>query len=182
MTTAVALGDLVERHILDCTALIQGLPAINSLSPAFRLASKLARCIVQSCSVLFCQQRTLTVRMPPCPAKDFHLSHPNALAVKEGVEKDAFFKRLPSALPNIPPPVAHRKLLPLLSRALEYGGAPPSAVGSLLLISKGLSPETFTKRVVPCLSKLFASSDRTLRRHLLEAVDVYAPMLTTVRQ
>lgn len=57
-------------------------------------------------------------------------------AVKDSAEKDAFFKRLPANVPAIPQPVAVRKLLPLLSRALEFGGAPASAVSSLLLIGR----------------------------------------------
>jgi hypothetical protein len=102
-------------------------------------------------------------------------------AVKDSAEKDAFFKRLPSLLPAIPGPVAARKLLPLLANALEFGGAPASAVGSLLQIGKPLPPEEFQRRVVPCLAKLFASPDRGLRRNLLEAVDVWGPHLTQVR-
>ncbi len=96
------------------------------------------------------------------------------------MEKDMFFKRLPTLLPAIPDPVAQRKLLPLLARALEYGGAPASAVGSLLVIGKGMGQAGFLARVVPCLSKLFASSDRGLRRNLLESIDQYGPFLTTV--
>ena len=37
------------------------------------------------------------------------------LAVKDGQEKDLFFKRLPAAIPSIPTPVAQRKLLPMLA-------------------------------------------------------------------
>lgn len=53
--------------------------------------------------------------------------------------------------------MAIRKLLPLLASALEFGGAPPQAVGSLLLIGNQLESDEFNKRVVPTLSKLFAS-------------------------
>jgi hypothetical protein len=45
-----------------------------------------------------------------------------------------------------------------------------------------LEGEEFVKRVVPSLSRLFASSDRSLRRNLLEALDTYAPHLTQVRE
>ena len=50
------------------------------------------------------------------------------------IHQDNFFKRLPAALPSIPTAVAVCKLLPLVSSALEFGGAPSHAVGSLLLI------------------------------------------------
>jgi hypothetical protein len=58
------------------------------------------------------------------------------ISLKDGTEKDLFCKRLPSMIPAIPEPVAIRKVLPLLSNALEYGGAPATAVSSLLLIGR----------------------------------------------
>jgi SCY1-like protein 1 len=57
-------------------------------------------------------------------------------AVKDSAEKDSFFKKLPAMIPAIPEPVAVRKLLPLLSSSLEFGGAPASAVSSLMLIGR----------------------------------------------
>jgi SCY1-like protein 1 len=56
--------------------------------------------------------------------------------VKDSAEKDSFFKKLPAMIPAIPEPVAVRKLLPLLSSSLEFGGAPASAVSSLMLIGR----------------------------------------------
>mmetsp|Transcript_8758 Transcript_8758/g.18684 ORF Transcript_8758/g.18684 Transcript_8758/m.18684 type:complete len:802 (-) Transcript_8758:459-2864(-) len=101
------------------------------------------------------------------------------IAVKDSIEKDTFFKRLPSLLPSIPSAVAVRKILPGLSSALEFGGAPAHAVGSLMLIGNQLDTDEFTKRVVPTLSKLFASQDRNLRRSLLEGLDSYGQHLST---
>ncbi|GIL51106.1 hypothetical protein Vafri_7196 [Volvox africanus] len=101
------------------------------------------------------------------------------IAVKDGVEKESFFRRLPGVLPAIPAAVAVGKLLPLLASTLEFGGAPPLAVSSLMVIGGHLAGDEFNKRVVPCLSKLFASTDRGLRRSLLESMDHYAQHLTT---
>lgn len=64
--------------------------------------------------------------------------------------------------------------------ALEFGGAPASALGPLLQIGQSLSPEDFRLRVVPALSKLFASNDRSVRRSLLESIDTYGAHLTEV--
>eukprot|EP00798_Chlamydomonas_sp_ICE-L_P002840 gene2840-17741_t len=100
------------------------------------------------------------------------------ISVKDSMEKDTFFKRLPAMLPSIPTAVAIRKILPLLSSALEYGGAPSHAVGSLLIIGNQLDTEEFTTRVVPSLSKLFQSPDRGLRRSLLEGLDTFGQHLT----
>ena len=68
----------------------------------------------------------------------------------------------------------------LRSGALEYGGAPASALAALLQIGQTLSPEEFKVRVVPALSKLFASNDRSVRRSLLESIDTYGPHLSEV--
>ncbi|KAF6265414.1 armadillo-type protein [Scenedesmus sp. NREL 46B-D3] len=101
------------------------------------------------------------------------------ISLKDSAEKDSFFKKLPAMVPAIPEPVAVRKLLPLLSSSLEFGGAPASAVSSLMLIGRMLSGDEFIRRVVPSLSRLFASSDRNLRRNLLESIDTYGQHLTT---
>lgn len=101
-----------------------------------------------------------------------------SVALKDAAEKDAFFKKLPYLLPEIPPAVNIRKILPVLSSSLEFGGAPPTAVGSLLVIGKDMEPEEYAKRVIPCITRLFASSDRNLRRNLLEQMDQYAHHLT----
>lgn len=99
------------------------------------------------------------------------------LALKETMEKDAFFKKLPSLLPDIPEKVAQRKLLPLLASALEFGGAPPVALGTLLRIGEGMPEEERAKQVIPILTKLFASNDRGIRRGLLENIGSFGPAL-----
>ncbi|PRW61211.1 putative inactive serine threonine- kinase scy1 isoform X1 [Chlorella sorokiniana] len=100
-----------------------------------------------------------------------------SLAIKDTMEKDAFFKKLPGLLPSIPTLVAQRKLLPMLASAIEFGGAPPAALTTLLAIGKTLPEEEQTKQVVPILTKLFASSDRGIRRGLLENIASYGPAL-----
>jgi SCY1-like protein 1 len=99
------------------------------------------------------------------------------LALKDSVERDSFFKKLPLMLPSVPVPVAQKKLLPLLASALEFGGAPPMALGSLLAIGEGMSKEERSKHVLPILTKLFASNDRGIRRGLLENISSFGAAL-----
>ena len=102
-----------------------------------------------------------------------------AIAVKDASEKDAFFRRhLPQALGMMPQAVAARKVLPLLARSLEFGGAPPSALASLLRIGRGMREDEYSARLVPVLARLYASPDRAVRRALLESLDLYVPHLT----
>lgn len=96
------------------------------------------------------------------------------LAVKDSSEKDGFFRKLPSILPALPAPVAERKLLPMLASALEYGGAPASALSCILQIGRGMNEADFAEKVIPSISGLFASNDRAIRRGLLENIDKLA--------
>lgn len=100
------------------------------------------------------------------------------LSVKDGIEKDNFFKALPAQLPGIPKPVAQKKLLPMLGQALEFGGAPASTLGIYLKIAATLEDVGYEERVVPRVARLFASNDRSLRRCLLESIDLFAKHFT----
>jgi SCY1-like protein 1 len=101
------------------------------------------------------------------------------LGLREPLEKTKFFRNLPKLLPQIPPSICTRKLLPLISAALEFGGAPALALGSLLQIGKMLGDEDdFKARIVPILSALFASPDHTIRNTLISNINDYAPFLS----
>eukprot|EP00892_Ulva_mutabilis_P012798 jgi/Ulvmu1/9891/UM057_0047.1 len=99
------------------------------------------------------------------------------LSIKEPLEKQRFFRTLQTAMPAFPEVVCTRKLLPLISAALSYGGAPAIALGCLLKIGKMLPEEEFRARVIPVLSSLFASPDQSIRTSLLDSVADYAPAL-----
>ena len=100
------------------------------------------------------------------------------LAMKDSMEKDSFFQRLNSTVSDIPGIIAQKKILPLLASALEFGGAPPSALTTLMNLSKSLSTEDKEKLVVPVIIKLFSSPDRGIRRCLLENMPSFGPELS----
>lgn len=99
------------------------------------------------------------------------------LAMKDSIEKESFFQRLSTKLADVPEPIAQRKILPLLAGALEFGGAPPSALAVLMNISKSLTQEEKEKVVVPVITKMFSSTDRSIRRCLLENIHSFGPEL-----
>ena len=68
-------------------------------------------------------------------------------------------------------------MLPLLANALEYGSAPSAALTSLLGISKGLEQEDFVAKVVPCVVKLFASTERSIRISLLNNIESFGSLI-----
>lgn len=136
------------------------------------------------------------LRTPPVRA----LAFLDSLAVRDATEKDAFFRggggaggteengyntpataaenSLAAALPRFPPVVAQRRLLPALGAAVEFGGAPPSAVPPLLQIAASLDDAAFERTAAPLLARLFrCSADRGVRRCLLEGVPTFGSRL-----
>lgn len=62
------------------------------------------------------------------------------LSIKEPNDKQRFFRALQTSMPSFPDVVCTRKLLPLISAALAYGGAPAIALGCLLKARPSPSP------------------------------------------
>ncbi|KAM7491828.1 hypothetical protein LguiA_034749 [Lonicera macranthoides] len=95
------------------------------------------------------------------------------LNLKDSVEKDTFFRKLPNLAEQLPRPIAQKKLIPLLASALEFGSAAAPALTALLKMGAWLSPEEFNVKILPTIVKLFASNDRAIRVGLLQHIDQY---------
>ena len=50
----------------------------------------------------------------------------------------------------------------------------------VMQIGSSMDEAEFIQRVVPCVSKLFTSTDRSIRRSLLENIDAYGKNLSQV--
>ncbi|GJS76658.1 probable inactive serine/threonine-protein kinase scy1 [Tanacetum coccineum] len=92
---------------------------------------------------------------------------------KDSVEKDTFFRKLPTLAEQLPREIVLKKFLPLLASALEFGSATAPALTAFLKMGAWLSPEEFNKKVLPTIVKLFASNDRAIRVGLLQHIDQY---------
>lgn len=64
--------------------------------------------------------------------------------------------------------------------ALQFGGAPAVALAAMLQIGKTLEADQFAKRIIPDVSKLFSSTDRAMRRSLLENIEIYGQHMDQV--
>ncbi|GKA38565.1 probable inactive serine/threonine-protein kinase scy1 [Tanacetum coccineum] len=95
------------------------------------------------------------------------------LNLKDSVEKDTFFRKLPTLAEQLPREIVLKKFLPLLASALEFGSATAPALTAFLKMGAWLSPEEFNKKVLPTIVKLFASNDRAIRVGLLQHIDQY---------
>ena len=100
------------------------------------------------------------------------------LNIKDGSDKDQFFRRLSATLDQLPPAVVQRKVLPLIASGLEFGSAPSAAFASLLHAARELTPDQMRARVLPCIIRLYASTDRTTRVALLQHMNAYVELMT----
>lgn len=100
------------------------------------------------------------------------------LNLKDSVEKDTFFRKLPNLTEQLPRPIVLKKLVPLLASALEFGSAAAPALAALLKMGSWLSTEEFSAKVLPTIVKLFASNDRAIRVGLLQHIDQYGESLS----
>ncbi|VDM59371.1 unnamed protein product [Angiostrongylus costaricensis] len=99
--------------------------------------------------------------------------------LKESGEKQPFFTHLRENLSLFPNDIAKYKILPKIIETYEYGDAGPNILIPLFRLGKLLDEAEYQKRIVPCLIKLFGSSDRTTRVKLLERIDEFAPHLSS---
>ncbi|KAH6762886.1 kinase family with ARM repeat domain-containing protein [Perilla frutescens var. hirtella] len=100
------------------------------------------------------------------------------LNLKDSVEKDNFFRKLPNLADQLPRQIVQKKLLPLLASALEFGSATAPALTALLKMGSCLSPEEYGVKVLPTIIKLFSSNDRAIRVGLLQHIDQYGESLS----
>ncbi|KAJ6697019.1 hypothetical protein OIU85_003386 [Salix viminalis] len=100
------------------------------------------------------------------------------LTLKDSVEKDTFFRKLPNLAEQLPRQIVLKKLLPLLASALEFGSAASPALTALLKMGSWLSAEEFSVKVLPTIVKLFSSNDRAIRVSLLQHIDQYGESLS----
>ncbi|KAL6541664.1 hypothetical protein OROGR_011150 [Orobanche gracilis] len=100
------------------------------------------------------------------------------LNLKDTVEKDNFFRKLPNLADQLPRQIVQKKLLPLLASALEFGSATAPALTAMLKMASWLSAEEYGLKVLPTIVKLFASNDRAIRVGLLQHIDQYGESLS----
>lgn len=101
------------------------------------------------------------------------------LSLKDSVEKDTFFRKLPNLAEQLPRQIVLKKILPLLASALEFGSAAAPALSALLKIGSWLPHEEFSVKVLPTIVKLFGTNDRAVRVALLQHIDQYGESLSS---
>lgn len=95
------------------------------------------------------------------------------IQIKDKAEKNRFFSGLTIHLDSFPESVCKHKILPQLITAYEYGDAGSAVLAPLFKLGKLLDETEYQKRIVPCVVKLFASTDRVTRSRLLQQLELF---------
>lgn len=99
------------------------------------------------------------------------------IQIKEKTEKVDFFSKLTPSLDSFPPSFCKNKILPQLLNAFEYGDAGSAVLAPLFKVGKLLDMDEYQKKIVPCVVKLFSSTDRATRVKLLQQIDLFGEFL-----
>lgn len=99
------------------------------------------------------------------------------IQIKEQSEKTRFFTGLPSVLDKFPEDICRHKILPQLINAFEFGNAGSSVLAPLFKLGKLLEEPEYQAKIVPCVVKLFSSTDRATRVRLLQQLEHFVDHL-----
>ncbi|ELT98079.1 hypothetical protein CAPTEDRAFT_223847 [Capitella teleta] len=100
------------------------------------------------------------------------------IQIKEPSEKTTFFNSLSNVLDTFPESFCKEKILPQLIHAFDYGNAGSAVLMPMFKLGKLLDTEDYQTRIVPCVVKLFSSTDRATRVKLLQQIEIFVEYLT----
>ena len=101
------------------------------------------------------------------------------LQIKDDHEKSRFFTNLPAKLEQIPQDICVHKILPECIKAFDYSNAGALILAPVFKIGKYLNTEDYQAKIVPCIVKLFSSSDRNARFKLLSQIEHFVEHLNS---
>uniref|UniRef100_H2ZAN3 N-terminal kinase-like protein n=1 Tax=Ciona savignyi TaxID=51511 RepID=H2ZAN3_CIOSA len=99
------------------------------------------------------------------------------IQIKDPHEQNAFFTDLTQHLDTFPKDYCRFKILPQLLNAFQFGNGGPSVLPPLFKLGKLLDSAEYQNQIVPCVIKLFTSTDRATRILLLRQLPLFAEHL-----
>ncbi|KAJ8045185.1 N-terminal kinase-like protein [Holothuria leucospilota] len=100
------------------------------------------------------------------------------IQIKDQTEKTKFLQGLSSSLDDFPQVFCQLQILPLLLQAFEFGNAGSAILTPLLKLGKLLDTAEYEQKIVPCVVKMFSSTDRATRVKLLQQIDQFVEYLS----
>lgn len=100
-------------------------------------------------------------------------------AIKDPIQKEAFFNQLNSLLAKFPSAITVEFILPLLMDELVHGQTEfaPIVLPSVIIIGSSLPAERFSREISPLITQLFGRRDRATRLQLLKNLDSYIKLI-----
>ncbi|XP_060575730.1 N-terminal kinase-like protein [Ruditapes philippinarum] len=99
------------------------------------------------------------------------------IQIKEPSEKSSFFAKLTEAIDSFPTQLSRHKVLPQLLHAYEFGNCGSMVLAPLFKVGRLLDHEEYQAKIVPCVVKLFSSTDRNTRVKLLQQIEMFVEHL-----
>ncbi|XP_052769512.1 N-terminal kinase-like protein [Mya arenaria] len=99
------------------------------------------------------------------------------IQIKDQGEKSKFFSKLTDALDSFPKQLSRHKVLPQLLHAYEFGNCGSMVLAPLFKVGQLLDNDEYQAKIVPCVVKLFTSSDRNTRVRLLQQIELFVEHL-----
>nr|CAB3265905.1 N-terminal kinase-like protein [Phallusia mammillata] len=99
------------------------------------------------------------------------------IQIKEPHEQALFFTDLTKHLDEFPIIYSKHKILPQLLNAFQFGNGGPAVLPPLFKLGKHLDTTEYQAQIVPCVVKLFTSTDRATRIHLLRQLPLFVEHL-----
>lgn len=93
------------------------------------------------------------------------------ITIKDADIRTAFLERLGQNLDHFPKEYARFKILPCLLNAYQFGDAGAATLGPIFKLGQLLDDDEYQERIVPCLVKMFSSTDRATRIQLLRQIE-----------
>ena len=100
-----------------------------------------------------------------------------AFQILDAAQKEALFAKLKDCVDSFPEPFNRYKVLPILLQAFEFGEAGSAVLAPLFKLGKLLESAEYQQKIVPCVVKLFSSTDRGTRINLLQQLDLFVEHL-----
>ena len=91
-----------------------------------------------------------------------------SMGLKDDAEREALLGELDEVANDFPEDFFKMKILPELTKSVEFGGGGPKVLGYIMKIASKLPDDEFESRLNPFLLRLFASPDRQIRVCLLD--------------
>lgn len=93
-----------------------------------------------------------------------------SMGLKDDTEREALLGELDEVSDDFPEEFFKSKILPELTKSVEFGGGGPKVLGYVMKLATKLSDDEFESRLNPFLLRQFASPDRQIRVSLLDSL------------